>query len=100
MDMTKQRRKTINDNLISSEQYDKLLGYTFFKLQDTEITQKDIINLLRPKGLSNTTIARIINDTITEARATSGSVASMIHAMDRTNTAVDELMASIDEEMM
>ena len=97
--MIKERRKTIQDKMISPEAYEKILGYTFFKLQDMEVTQKSIIKTLLPKGLSNTTIARVINDIILEARATSGSVASLIKFMNKRNTEVDELMMTIEKEM-
>lgn len=98
--MIKERRKTISDNLITDNVYQNLLGYTFFKLQDTEVTQANIIKTLLPKNISNATIARIINDIILEARATKGSVASQIRSMNKQSTEVDELLADIEKEMM
>lgn len=98
--MIKERRKTISDNLITDNVYENLLGYTFFKLQDMEVTQMNIIKTLLPKNISNATIARIINDIILEARATKGSVASQIRSMNKQSTEVDELLADIEKEMM
>ena len=98
--MIKERRKTISDNLITDSVYENLLGYTFFKLQDMEVTQINIIKTLLPKNISNTTIARIINDIILEAKATKGSVASQIRSMNKQSTEVDELLADIEKEMM
>lgn len=98
--MIKERRKTISDNLITDNVYENLLGYTFFKLQDQEVTQINIIKTLLPKNISNTTIARVINDIILEAKATKGSVASQIRSMNKQSTEVDELLADIEKEMM
>lgn len=98
--MIKERRKTISDNLITDNVYQNLLGYTFFKLQDMEVTQINIIKTLLPKNISNATIARIINDIILEAKATKGSVASQIRSMNKQSTEVDELLADIEKEMM
>lgn len=97
--MIKERRKTISDNLITDNVYENLLGYTFFKLQDTEVTQANIIKTLLPKNISNATIARIINDIIMEAKATKGSVASQIRSMNKQHTEVDELLADIEKEI-
>lgn len=97
--MIKERRKTISDNLITSEVYDKLLGYTCAQLEDVDITQRNIINILLPMKISNATIARLINDLIPEAKATAGSVASQIRFINKSSSDLDELVSMLDKEL-
>lgn len=74
--LKREKRKVINDKDISPSLYEKLklkclsLGF--------ELKQKDIIEVLYPLNISNITMARIINELVPDARATQGSVASMI----------------------
>lgn len=70
------KRKVIMDRDISPSLYNKL------KLKclesGCELKQKDVIEILYPLNISNITIARIINELVPNAKATQGSVASMI----------------------
>jgi hypothetical protein len=74
--LKREKRKVINDKDISPSLYEKLklkclsLGF--------ELKQKDIIEVLYPLNISNITMARIINELVPDAKATQGSVASMI----------------------
>lgn len=74
--LKREKRKVINDKDISPSLYEKLklkclsLGF--------ELKQKDIIEVLYPLNISNITMARIINELVPNAKATQGSVASMI----------------------
>ena len=94
------KRKVINDKDISPRLFSKLklkclsLGF--------ELRQKDIIETLYPLNISNTTMARVINDLIPEAKATQGSVASMIRFLKTSETSkkmADELDKLLDDEL-
>lgn len=94
------KRKVINDKDISPRLFSKLklkclsLGF--------ELRQKDIIETLYPLNISNTTMARVINDLIPEAKATQGSVASMIRFLKASETSkkmADELDKLLEEEL-
>lgn len=97
-------REVIDDRKITDDVYEQLFGYTCFKLQDKKITQKDIVKLLLPKKISNRTIARIINDIIPEAKATKGSVASIITYLKKKTkkdkSITDMLLREIEKDMM
>lgn len=93
------RRKVINDSLITQEIYDKLINKIFIELQDKEVTQSNIIDVLLPLNICNQTIARVVNDLIPTAKATGGSIASMIRykMKPKKNDLLDELMNELEE---
>lgn len=76
----RQRRKTIPDECITLEQYKNILGKVCetIMLDEDELSQKNIIRITLKYNLSNNMIAQIINYLLPNAKATSGSVASMI----------------------
>lgn len=79
----RQRRKTIPDECITLEQYKTILGRICecIALDEEELCQKNIIRIAMNYNLSNNMIAEIINYLLPEAKATKGSVASMIKFM-------------------
>lgn len=94
------RRKVIKDNLITQDIYDKLIGKIFIELQDKDVTQSNIIDVLIPLNISNQTIARVVNDLIPTAKATGGSIASMIRFKKTKNNddiLLNELMNELEE---
>lgn len=94
------RRKVIKDNMITQDIYDKLIGKLFIELQDKDVTQSNIIDVLIPLNISNQTIARIVNDVIPNAKATGGSIASMIRFKKTKNnddTLLNELVSKLEE---
>ena len=70
------KRKIIMDRDITPAIFEKLKKKC---VQDSyTISQKSIIEILYPLGISNVTISRVINELLPEAKSTQGSVASMI----------------------
>lgn len=70
------KRKIIMDRDITPTIFEKLKKKC---VQDSyTLSQKSIIEVLYPLGISNITISRVINDLLPEAKSTQGSVASMI----------------------
>lgn len=96
--LKREKRKVINDKDISPSLYEKLklkclsLGF--------ELKQKDIIEVLYPLNISNITMARIINELVPDAKATQGSVASMIRFLKQFKSSkqlADELYKMLDD---
>lgn len=96
--LKREKRKVINDKDISPSLYEKLklkclsLGF--------ELKQKDIIEVLYPLNISNITMARIINELVPDAKATQGSVASMIRFLKQFKSSkqlADELDKMLDD---
>lgn len=70
------KRKIIMDRDITPTIFEKLKKKC---VQDSyTLSQKSIIEILYPLGISNITISRVINELLPEAKSTQGSVASMI----------------------
>ena len=70
------KRKIIMDRDITPTIFEKLKKKC---VQDSyTLSQKSIIEVLYPLGISNITISRVINELLPEAKSTQGSVASMI----------------------
>ena len=70
------KRKIIMDKDITPTIFEKLKKKC---VQDSyTLSQKSIIEILYPLGISNVTISRVINELLPEAKSTQGSVASMI----------------------
>lgn len=96
--LKREKRKVINDKDINPSLYEKLklkclsLGF--------ELKQKDIIEVLYPLNISNITMARIINELVPDAKATQGSVASMIRFLKQFKSSkqlADELDKMLDD---
>ena len=70
------KRKIILDRDITPSIFEKLKKKC---VQDAkELNQESIIDILYPLGISNITLAKVVNDLIPTAKATQGSIASMI----------------------
>lgn len=73
------KRKIIMDKDITPTIFEKLKKKC---VQDSyTLSQKSIIEILYPLGISNITISRVINELLPDAKSTQGSVASMIRFM-------------------
>lgn len=101
--LRKTHRKVVRDNLVTPRLFDLLVTKVYSDAQDIyHITQEEIINILRPKHICNKTMARVINVVIPDAKATQGSVASMIRFIDnkqiKKTTLADELTLELEQE--
>ena len=92
------KRKIIMDRDITPTIFEKLKKKC---VQDSyTLSQKSIIEVLYPLGISNITISRVINDLLPEAKSTQGSVASMIrfiktqHSSKQMANELDRLLNS------
>ena len=74
------RRKTISDDEITKEIFDKIMNKMFekFTREELELTQQNIIKTLLPLKLSNNMIAKIIKEFIPDSNPSAGSVAIQI----------------------
>lgn len=92
------KRKIIMDKDITPTLFEKLKTKCVQNCK--ELTQKEIINFLYDLGISNITMARIINDLIENSNATQGSVASMIRFLKQFKSSkqlADELDKMLDD---
>lgn len=98
------KRKVIPDKLITPQVFDLLVTKVYSSVDNIyQIKQKDIIEVLKPMHISNKTMARVINAMVPYARATQGSVASMMKFLERTSKEgqrqlVDALVKELEEE--
>lgn len=95
------RRKTINDSLITQDIIDKLVVYTYERLENIyEFSQTDIVKTLISKTtkLSNVTIARVIRAMLPESGATANSVNVIINRLKKRSTEIDELLNELNLE--
>lgn len=94
------KRKIILDRDITPSIFEKLKKKC---VQDSiNLSQKSIIEILYPLGISNITLARVINDLIPTANATQGSVASMIRFLKTQQSSkqmANELERLLDTEL-
>lgn len=98
MKVTKTRRKTYPDGLVSNEVIDKLIDKVFESVTDPyENTQQNVVRLLLPMGFSNKVIAKVINATVIDSNATAGSVASMVNRLRKQEKQMSELLKQIGE---
>lgn len=98
MKVTKTRRKTYPDGLVSNEVIDKLIDKVFESVADPyENTQQHVVKLLLPMGFSNKVIAKVINATVIDSNATAGSVASMVNRLRKQEKQMSELLKQIGE---
>ena len=95
------KRKVIDDKLITPQVFDLLVTKVYASVENIyNIKQKDVIEILRPMHISNKTIARVINSTIPYAKATQGSVASMIRFLDnQTKSGQKALVEMLTKEL-
>lgn len=95
------KTKVIRDSMITNEIFDKLIGKVYVELADKDITQMNIYNVLHPLKISNTTIAKVINILIPDARATANSIQSLLTSKkkQRSNPMLDELLSELDKEL-
>lgn len=93
--------KVIRDSMITDEIFDKLIGKVYLELADKEVTQMNIYNVLHPLKISNTTIAKVINVLIPNAKATANSIQSLLTSKKKrkSNPMIDELLAELDKEI-
>lgn len=94
------RRKVIDDKLITEDILGKIIAKVYATVDNPyDIGQQDIISVTLPLKLSNTTIARVINEMIPNSKATQGSVASLIRFMNRKDDMLDELLSKLEEDL-
>lgn len=99
---SQRKRKIINDRDISPSLYEKLKKKCLNNIACRPIKQRDIIEVLYELNISNVTIARVINDLVEGAKATQGSVASMIRFLkqsDKSKTMADALDKLLEDEL-
>ena len=80
--MTRNRRQTISDNLITPEIQEKIA----VKLYEQVLDMK----------LANETIAKIVNKMLPNAHATKGSIASLIKHIRNGNNLLNELLEGLE----
>lgn len=96
--IVKTRRKTISDELINKDILTKLVNKVFNNAKDVyNINQTEIVRILLDYSVGNKTIARVINEVIPTAKATPGSVASLVKYIRNGNNLLDELLQELDE---
>lgn len=98
------KRRVIPDKQITPHLFDLLLAKVYYNSPDPEnITQADVINTLYDKNISNETMAKVINYMIPKAKATQGSVASMIRFLrkknDKRQSLADMLIKELEDEL-
>lgn len=98
--VVKTRRKTISDRNITDEILDRIIMHVYSVLEDVnDIHQKDLVEILLPLNLSNKTIAKICNMLVSDAKATAGSIASLIRYIKgytkEDNELINELLDKI-----
>jgi hypothetical protein len=90
------KRKVIDDKFITPQVFDLLTTKVYATVENIyDIKQKDVIDILRPMHISNKTIARVINAVVPYARATQGSVASMIRFLDNQTKSGQQILVEM-----
>lgn len=90
------KRKVIDDKFITPQVFDLLTTKVYATVDNIyDIKQKDVIDILRPMHISNKTIARVINAVVPYARATQGSVASMIRFLDNQTKSGQQILVEM-----
>ena len=93
------RRQVIRDDMITDEMFEKIAMKVLDSFENPfEARQIDIVNKLTTLGLSNTTIAKVVNYILPKAQATQGSIASLINANKQQKKLLDELMQQLEKE--
>lgn len=95
------RRKTISDDEITKEIFDKIMSKMFerFTREELELTQQNIIKTLLPLKLSNNMIAKVIKEFIPDSNPTAGSVAIQIRNINKKKSTTQQLLDLIEKEL-
>lgn len=94
--LKRKKRKVIEDRLITPQVFDLLVTKVYSEVENIyQIKQKEVIDILLPMHIGNKTIARVINTVVPYAKATQGSVASMIRFLDNAKSNAQEEMVSM-----
>lgn len=95
--LIKNRRQTISDNLITPEIQDKIIAKVYEKVEDVyNVSQVEIVSIMLDMKLANETIAKIVNKILPNARATKGSIASLIKHIRSSSSLLNELLEGLD----
>ena len=95
--LTKNRRQTISDNLITPEIQEKIIAKVYEKVEDVyNVSQVEIVSIMLDMKLANETIAKIVNKVLPNARATKGSIASLIKHIRSSSSLLNELLEGLD----
>lgn len=95
--MTKSRRQTISDSLITSEMQKKIAVKVLEKVEDIyNISQIELVRIMLDMKLANETIAKVVNNILPNARATRGSIASLVRHIRDKNNLLDELLKELE----
>lgn len=95
--MTKSRRQTISDNLITPEIQEKIAVKIYEQVEDVyNISQIEIVKIMLEMKLANETMAKIVNKMIPHAHATKGSIASLIKHIRNGNNLLNELLEGLE----
>ena len=88
------RRKTISDDEITKEIFDKIMSKMFekFTREELELTQQNIIKTLLPLKLSNNMIAKVIKEFIPDSNPSAGSVAIQIRNINKKRSTTQQLL--------
>lgn len=98
----REKRKVIEDKLITPQVFSDIVTKVYSEVENIyQIKQREVINILLPLHLGNKTIARVINEVIPNAKATQGSVASMIRFMNsnKQNSEQQQLINMLLKEL-
>lgn len=95
--LTKGRRQTISDNLITPEIQEKIAIKLYEQVEDVyNISQIELVKLMLDMKLANETMAKIVNKMLPSAHATKGSIASLIKHIRNGNNLLNELLEGLD----
>ena len=95
--MTKSRRQTISDNLITPEIQEKIAVKVLEKVEDIyDISQTELVKIMLDMKLANETIAKVVNNILPNAHATKGSIASLVRHIRNKNNLLDELLKELE----
>lgn len=96
------KRSTIPHTMITDEVYSRLVDEVINNVPDVyDIKQRDVIEILYPLGISNTTLSTIINDLVPDIHTTPRSVASMIYSMknSKRKNMLNDLISYLDKDI-
>lgn len=95
--LTKNRRQTISDNLITPEIQEKIAIKLYEQVEDVyNVSQIELVKLMLDMKLANETMAKIVNKMLPNAHATKGSIASLIKHIRNGNNLLNELLEGLD----
>lgn len=95
--LTKSRRQTISDNLITPEIQEKIAIKLYEQVEDVySISQIELVKLMLDMKLANETMAKIVNKMLPNAHATKGSIASLIKHIRNGNNLLNELLEGLE----